>query len=234
MINVQGLPKNFCIGRYIPKCYWPEEDSSRDYFTEFIRAIKRHSKDEIQWCVQLIEQNLSGFDTVAVVPSGTPGKSSGIQAIAQALAKSKNIVDATSCLVRHIQIASHWEGANRTVDTHLNSVHLHSPNLLHKKDVLLLDDVRTTGFSLQACQEILEQASPKSVASIALAQTWHPSDDDPISDFYRDLEERIEENYLYQCIEIEEKYQLEMQELSYWREEEFRALQELQNLSNGG
>lgn len=87
---------------------------------------------------------------------------------------------------------------------------------------------------MQACQEILEQASPKSVASIALAQTWHPSDDDPISDFYRDLEERIEENYLYQCIEIEEKYQLEMQELSYWREEEFRALQELQNLSNGG
>ncbi len=234
MINVQDLPKNFCIGRYIPKCYWLEEDDSGDHFTELIRAIKGHSIDEIKGCAQLIAQNLCGFDAVAIVPSGTPDKNSGIRAIAQALAKSKSIVDATSCLVRHIQIASHWEGANRTVDTHLNSVHLHSPNLLHGKDVLLLDDIRTTGVSLQACQEILEQASPKSITSIALAQTWHPGEDDPISVFYRDLGKSIEENYLEQCMEITERYTLEMQGLDYWKEEEFRALQDLQSLSSDG
>ncbi len=66
MLNVQDPPKNFCIGHYIPKCYWPEEDCSCDNFVEFIRAIKSGNDDEIEWCVELIGQNLGGFDAVSV------------------------------------------------------------------------------------------------------------------------------------------------------------------------
>jgi len=233
VLNVQDLPKNFCIGCYLPKIYWPEDDDSGDHFTEFIRAIKRCDMDEVKWCTQLIDKNLCGFDAVAVVPSGTPGKNSGIKAVAQALAKSKSIVDATSCLIRHTQIASHREGITRTVDNHLKSIRLNYPNLLYEKNVLLLDDVRTTGTSLQACQEILEKASPKSIASIALAQTCYPGDDDPIFGLYQDLKERIEECYLDQCGELTNKYEIEMQKLQYWQDEGNRALQELQCFAYG-
>lgn len=94
MLNVQDLPQNFCVGPYIPKYFWPEENCSCNNFVEFIRNLKSGDNDAIEWCVELISQSFYGFDAVAVVPSSTPGKYSGIKDVAQKLATVANKVDA--------------------------------------------------------------------------------------------------------------------------------------------
>ena len=235
MLNVQDLPKNFCIGHYVPQNYWPEEDCSRDDFVEFIRAIKSGDDDAIEWCVELIGQNLGGFDAVSVVPSGTPGNESGIKKVARKLAKftMNHKVDATLCLRRHTATSSYYEGGDRSVSTHLKSIELQSPELIRDKVVLLLDDVRTTGNSLQACKQILDKASPKSVVPLALAQTWYPDTDDPLSKFYEDLEEWMEMHYCDRMIDLKKKFDLEMEYLEHSREDDRSALQELRSFAYG-
>lgn len=44
-------------------------------------------------------------------------------------------------------------------------------HLIKGKNVLLLDDVRTTGNSLSACKQVLEEAGALTVQCLALGQT---------------------------------------------------------------
>jgi hypoxanthine phosphoribosyltransferase len=219
MINVQNLPASFCIGHYIPKRYWPEEYCSFDHFVEFVRAVKVGDEDAIAWGVELIGQNLDGYEALVVVPSSTPDKRTSIEAIAQRLAKQEKRVDATPCLRRHTKVPAHYDNEPRTVETHLNSIELQQPELIQGKVVLLLDDVRTTGASFQACQQILEKASPKSVIPLALAQTWHPDEEEnPIAELYQNLEEYIAEHYFQKHIELYEQFEIEREGLDVEQE----------------
>ncbi|MBD1877004.1 phosphoribosyltransferase [Nodosilinea sp. FACHB-131] len=224
MLDIFYLPQNFCIGHYIPKAYWPHEDDSQDGYTEFVLDLKRKYHEQhfqaIQECIRLLSQSLCGFDAVAVVPSSKPNAESGIYHIAAGLAKASERIDATSCLKRHTAIPSHSSQGSRPEKIHLQSIGLHYPVLVKDKAVLLLDDVRTTGNSLRACQNILEKASPKLVISLALAQTWHPDEEaDSPAILYSQLKEKMNEFHIQEYAELEEKHRIELAYLMYQQEQ---------------
>ena len=60
---------------------------------------------------------------------------------------------------------------NREKDKTLETVCLHRPEDIKGKDILLIDDVVTTGNSMSACHEILNKAGAKNVFCLALSRT---------------------------------------------------------------
>lgn len=108
---------------------------------------------------------------IAVVPSHQPAASpSGIQELAQRLA-ANNRVDATGCLVRSRAIPKQAQGGVRSVERHLRTIEVRQVEMISGREVLLLDDVSTTGRSLEACKQLLLAAGAAAVKCAVLGQT---------------------------------------------------------------
>ena len=111
---------------------------------------------------------------IAIVPSSSPYEKnlSGIGALGQELIKEHNdLIDAIFCLERYQKIDKLSQGGNRNIDVHLNSIQVVNSYLIQNKNVLLLDDVTTTGNSLNACRKLLREAGAKKILCLALAKT---------------------------------------------------------------
>lgn len=227
MLDVANLPQDFCIGYYVPTSLWLDNEPPNRY-TDFITVIKGFlygdMEEAIAEATQLLHETLCGFDAVAVVPSHKQGSNSdtGIYRIATGLAKCSKgkILDATSCLHRINRIEKLATGGDRSLETHLNSIGLKEPGLIHEKRVLLLDDVRCTGNSLKACQQILENAKPRSVHPLAFAQSIHDDMENP------------ESAHVSIDMNIHEVYHREIQGLEYQRDLEQAALSSLYTFAN--
>lgn len=230
MLDVANLPQDFSIGCYIPTDLWDCDGPPHEY-TYFIAAIKAfsivdefESAQAIDDAIRLLNENLCGFDAVAVVPAHNKGGNShaGISQVAMGLAErsSGKVIDATSCLLRIKRIQKLAEGGDRSRQTHIDSIQLKHPQLVQGKRVLLLDDVRCTGNSLMACQDILSKAKPRSVHPLALAQSLRNDQEDP------------EMAYAYLEHDIHNEYQQRHHGLHYDEENELKALQQLLNFAH--
>lgn len=80
-------------------------------------------------------------------------------------------INGGECLQRHKSIKKLANGGNRDVKTHMNSISVNDASIFSGKDVVLFDDVATTGHSLYACKKILREHGAKSVRCIVLALT---------------------------------------------------------------
>ena len=175
--------------RYVLGKYYPVNDPQfkEDDFSKSLLAIKyRHDSDADpqEWKQQKKTEALRGLYrqidpllapniAIAVVPSHDPDASvSGIQQLAQALARQSRI-DATACLVRVKKIPKLATGGNRSVTRHLSSIRVEQAELIQEREVLLLDDVTTSGQSLIACQELLLEAGAARVKCMALGRTTY-------------------------------------------------------------
>ncbi|WP_417391994.1 ComF family protein [Gimesia sp.] len=107
---------------------------------------------------------------IAIVPSHDPSKrSTGIKKVAKKLADNGRI-DATSCLKRTRKIEKLANGGSRAIEVHLDSIVVVNSHLIEGKDVLLLDDVTTSGNSLAACEQLLIEAGANRVQLYAFAK----------------------------------------------------------------
>ena len=110
---------------------------------------------------------------ICVMPSHTEGYStSGVRMIAKLLL-SANIIDGTELLTRVYDIPEKSIGGLRDFNSEICSLSVNNSELLLKQQVLLLDDITTTGTSLWAGKEILLNAGAELVAMYALGKTVH-------------------------------------------------------------
>lgn len=127
------------------------------------RSVDRFAKD--------LEKQLPAGAVITVVPSHDPQSTdSGLRDLAKKLA-GRNRTNGTACLVRTRKIDKLAGGANRSLQIHLNTISVQHAELIKGKDVILIDDVTTTGNSLQACRQLLLNAGAKSVRMIAIGRT---------------------------------------------------------------
>ncbi|EHY0992457.1 TPA: hypothetical protein KDY52_003106 [Vibrio parahaemolyticus] len=107
---------------------------------------------------------------VAIVPSSKVGKKSiGLEGVL-AHVKQANLLYNPNFLKRVESIPAAHEGGERSLQNHLNTIKVScnpDPNI----PLLLLDDVTTTGTSLEACRQLLVAAGVKQVYMVALGRT---------------------------------------------------------------
>ena len=175
----------FTLGAYYPS-YDPQ--FKNDAFSSRLLGIKyRHDSDKdpqdwkqhnkelyVQQFIEQVEPMLASGIAIAVVPPSDPAASiSGIQEIAKALAAANGRIDATECLIRFTAIPKLAKGGKRDIEQHLNSVRVEHAEVIWGREVLLLDDIATSGNSLTACRQLLLDMGAARVKCMALGRTTH-------------------------------------------------------------
>lgn len=174
--------QNEVTGIYYLKTYIPYRLASGEVNSRFnqdsgsILDIKSADPETMQKGINYFSASLDAVipkdAIIVVVPSHNPQKTnSGMHMMGQWLSSKGSRTDATHCLVRTYPIAKLAHGGNRHIDVHTQSITVSNVHLIQNRNVILLDDVATTGNSLLACANKLISAGAISVTCLAIAQT---------------------------------------------------------------
>ncbi len=247
MVSYLNLPEIFYLGVYQPLTGECEGDFDFTEYTSRILSLKNCNSLVIENFTDCISSNLNDdFDCILVVPPHQTGKdNSGIKVLAQEIAYKKNLIDATSCLIRHRTIDKLSTGGERSSETHLQSLKVVNTEVIKYKKLLLFDDVLTTGNSVKSCQKLLISAGAKIVKSFVLAKTTRAEEDlDFFQGQYYSIEQSIEEEFTYLQEQVDEEnshnhvcteceYEAKMQDLSEGFDSGYLSDDEFDNFAFG-
>lgn len=160
----------FYLNNYFPNRDWQNHRNSE--FSDRIIGLKGNQMEDVQWYADKLSSVLSGNFVAVVVPSSQAGKQSPMSDLVDLLSAKHHITNASRCLRRVKSIKKLARGNNRAVSVHLDSISIESPELLDGKNILLLDDIISTGNSLRACEQIIRKYSkPATILKFALGKT---------------------------------------------------------------
>ena len=93
------------------------------------------------------------------------------------MAKNLGIEYNTDCLFKVKNIVEQSKLNKEERQKNIQGVYeLHKQNRLQNKKILLIDDIYTTGSTVNECCKILKQASPKQIEVFTLAKDWDNRD----------------------------------------------------------
>jgi hypoxanthine phosphoribosyltransferase len=228
MVSFENLPEIFYLGVYQPSSGECDDFDFIGYSSEIL-SLKNCEPSALKAFADCISSNLgNGFDCLAVVPSHYSGiDTSGIKLLSKEISRSMKLVDARSCLIRHENIERLSTGGDRSIETHLKSIQVANKELIEGKNVLLLDDISTTGNSLKACKQLLTLAGVKAVKSFVLGKTTRLGEDLELFERqYHAIQERIEEEANYSKEQSNQDAHSDYEQISYYHESEMERLSE--------
>ncbi len=122
-----------------------------------------------------IFQKIINYDTIVPVPiSKKRQKERGYNQsllIAKEIAKKTNIQINKDCLIKTKNIIEQSKLNREERDANIQNVYqLKNKEILLNKKILLIDDIYTTGSTVNECSKILRQANPKKIGILVLAK----------------------------------------------------------------
>lgn len=127
------------------------------------------------------DNDLLDYDIIACVPSHCMGSYNDnplarmIEEISKihiyVNGKKKIYTDGSQYLLRYKTIPEQKTQKKRCEDTHLDSVKLKENINVNGKNIILIDDITTSGSSLRACKKILKDAGANEVICFAFGKT---------------------------------------------------------------
>ena len=182
--NTQRKLKNEILHEYLPKrLLGNETDQKLHINSDRILKLKEECPYAISYYVGELRNQLEDLDfIVCCVPSHKSSAEiqaarrlnscpNGIVKVAKELCKSSSRIDGTSVLERCRSIKKKSQGGSRSIDVDLKSIRVIDSPSVKNQPVLLLDDVTTTGNSLDACCQLLINSGAYCVQPLAIAQT---------------------------------------------------------------
>ena len=149
--------------------------------------VKERNSRAIRFFAELIDPMLGQGFSICVVPSSDPSvKNNGISYVGRILAGNGR-KDRVGILVRHSRIQKLSRGGDRSRKVHYDSIRVSGELSVEGEDVLLLDDISTSGNSLLACRDILIANGARCVEMLALGRTGEVGIN-LFEDFYLDKE----------------------------------------------
>lgn len=207
------LPDLFYFGFYCPK-----HNENFNEYSQTILELKDEKENAINFFLKEFRKFLGSEDIVIVTvpPHNSSNPYSGIRKLAkQIVLLYPNLLDAVCCLERFRDSIR-----NRTIEDHLKSIRVSNQSLIKEKKVILIDDVLTTGASIQACSRLLLKAGVKSIKVIVLGKTMRN-----IEDAHYFIEQNKDE-YIQETIhELNLNHSLAMQ--SYEMQQDFLKEEEI-------
>ena len=169
--NTVALQEIFNLGIYHP---WHDgHNPNFDDFSCVILDVKDQHIKGINYFVNRLRSILSSTEeyVICIIPTHTVGTApSGIRTIAKQLC-SHPVIDGTEVISRALEIPEKTMGGSRDMQLEIESLTVLNENVVRGRQVLLLDDVTTTGTSLKAGKYLIEQAGAEIVVLLALART---------------------------------------------------------------
>ena len=169
--NTVALQEIFNLGIYHP--WYDGHNPNFDAFSRVILDVKDQHIKGINYCTNRLRSILSGTEeyVICIIPTHTVGTApSGIRAIAKQLC-SHSVIDGTHVISRVFEVPTKTVGGSRDIQSEIKSLAVTDENVVRGQQVLLLDDVTTTGTSLKAGKYLIEQAGAELVVLLALART---------------------------------------------------------------
>lgn len=122
-----------------------------------------------------IFQKINNYDTIVPVPiSKKRHKERGYNQsllIAKEIAKKTNIQIDKDCLIKTKNIIEQSKLNREERNANIQNVYeLKNKEILLNKKILLIDDIYTTGSTVNECSKILRQSNPKKIGILVLAK----------------------------------------------------------------
>ena len=127
------------------------------------RAIRMFSEELDLWLGR-------GFSICVVLSSNPSVKNNGISYVGRMLAVNGR-KDRVGFLIRQFRVNKLADGGNRRKEVHYRSIRVSDEMSVRGEDILLLDDITTSGNSLRARKDILFANGARSVEMLALGRT---------------------------------------------------------------
>ena len=168
---------------YIPYQMGKDHDSQTLVFLKSGNIYEQARKEKFLSRIKKLLQTaaLSGVDEKAVViiamaPGHSAGSSHGFlsEVIAAVAGTNPRLQDGRDLLRRTATVQKATEGGPRDVNIHYKTIEVTIPAMVKGRLVCILDDVWTTGSTLNACKWRMDEAGATDVRLIAVAKTKHP------------------------------------------------------------
>jgi DNA modification methylase len=159
--------------------YFNKETGGRMWDFKGIHCTNENIDDAINYYYEKIANGIKQLDDkenicIDCVPSHNKNeKSSSLIEVIRRLCEKFGFINATSCLKRNYTISKLAMGGDRNIENHLDSIEVNNSQIIRNKNVIVLDDVTTTGNSLLACKQLIKNAGAMSVGCIAIGKTVH-------------------------------------------------------------
>ena len=151
-------------------------DYSNDHDSSYV--ILRALKEKDTWYLEFLADRLfSILDkkkeiTLCRIPSSNKDKISGCDDLIKKLSsKSSLLIDGSKCLQRLESIIPAHKGGIRSFDQHIKTSKINNLNLIENKNILLIDDIKTSGTSIDAFTHMLLKAKPKTLTTFVFGIT---------------------------------------------------------------
>ena len=175
---------------YFKFCYKPDEHNKPGTPSyEIIMGLKRFSQVEYKKLKNIFifnflkkfDNDLLDYDIIVCVPSHCMGNYNDnplarmIEEISKIYiyvnGKKKIYTDGSQYLLRYKTVQEQKTQKKRCEGTHLDSVKLKENINVNGKNIILIDDIATSGSSLRACKKILKDAGANEVICFAFGKT---------------------------------------------------------------
>ena len=122
-----------------------------------------------------IFENIKKYDTIIPVPISrkrfTERGYNQCELIAKELAKKVNLELLNNCLIKTKNIIEQSKLSKEERTKNIQNVYkLKNKNLILNKKILLLDDIYTTGSTVNECSKILRQGEPEKIGVLVIAK----------------------------------------------------------------
>jgi len=174
---IQKTPEINYIGNYYRKIFYGGNYNEQyNIFCEVIFQLKKCSEQCIFIIFELLKDVLKNDFVIITVPSHSPNCNyNGIKLLTKKIIEYNNsIIDGTDYLIRIKEVNNHdTPQVKRTFEEQINSMKLNENASIRNKNVLLLDDIYTTGKTINAAENIIKFGEPKFIDKLVLGKTYY-------------------------------------------------------------
>jgi predicted amidophosphoribosyltransferase len=144
---------------------------ARTLWARRLIQLKHGADDAVEYFADWVKEVVPAGAVIVPVPSARAGREDyGLAMLAARVAREVGVVDGTDCLFRFESIPKLTGGGARCERIHFDSIEVRHAEKFVGRQVVLLDDVVTTGATIRACKFLLLNEGAAAVKTVVLAR----------------------------------------------------------------